>query len=157
MGRFAWVLVLIGVCAGAGCAYVSKTEFLEAWDHDEDGWPVGEDCNDDPDQNGGTVHPSVADVRGDGCDADCSRTPDADGDDWPDDADCNPNDASVFPCSDAEVPGDDVDSDCDGADEARLDTCLGWDPDYDTSEQVRFTAENCPCPAPAFGGCGIAE
>ena len=100
---------------------------------------------------------SVAAVRGDGCDADCSRTPDADGDDWPDDADCNPNDASVFPCSDAEQPDDDVDSDCDGEDEARLDTCLGWDPDYDTSEQVRFTAENCPCPAPAFGGCGIAE
>lgn len=153
MGRFGWVLVLLI----GGCAYVSEKEFLDAWDADGDGWPVGEDCVDDPLENGATVFPFAADVRGDGCDADCSRSPDADGDDWPDDSDCNPNDATIFPCSDAEVPGDDIDSDCDGDDGARLDTCLGWDPDFETSAQVRFTRDNCPCPSPANGGCGIGE
>lgn len=153
MGRFGWVLVLLI----SGCAYVTEDEFLATWDQDGDSWPVGEDCVDDPAENGATVFPFAADVRGDGCDADCSRTADADGDDWPDDADCNPTDATIFPCSDAEVADDDVDSDCDGKDGARLDTCLGWDPDFEQSAQVRFTADNCPCPSPANGGCGIGE
>ncbi len=110
----------------AGCAYVTRAEFLEVWDEDRDQFPIGEDCAPtDP-----TIYPGAADPRGDGCDTDCGREPDADGDDWPDAADCGPNDPTIYPCSASEVVGDDVDHDCDGLDGVRLDTCPGTDPDY---------------------------
>lgn len=149
MGR-TWAILLLTLGA---CAYVSKDEFDEAWDKDGDAWPLGQDCVDDPaEPNSERVFPFAADVRGDQCDADCGRGADADGDDWPDDADCDPDDPTVFPCSDAEVADDDVDSDCDGRDDLRVDTCPGWDPDFDPDPaiQVRFTADNCPYPALAF-------
>ena len=67
--------------------------------------------------------------RGDGCDADCGNEVDSDGDDWPDVADCSPDDASIYPCAPDDVDGDDVDSDCDGLDGARLnlDECSEYD------------------------------
>lgn len=147
-----WSLVL--VFALTGCAYMTKDEFLDAWDQDGDGWPVGEDCNDDPDADGATVFPYAADVRGDGCDADCGMTLDSDGDDWPDDSDCGPSDAHVYPCSVHEVPGDGIDSDCDGHDEARADVCAGLDPDFAPEEQAPIDLATCGCPSPANGGCG---
>jgi len=48
---------------------------------------------------------------------------DADGDGWPNSADCAPDDADVFPCNDAELENDGFDSDCDERDEAREDKC----------------------------------
>jgi hypothetical protein len=149
MGR-TWAILFIALSA---CAYVSKDEFDEAWDKDHDGWPLGEDCADDPtDLSSKVVFPFAPDVRGDGCDADCGKAADADGDDWPDDADCAPDDPTIYPCSPDEVDGDTVDNDCDGHDGVRADTCPGFDPDYDPDPtvQTRFTQDNCPFPAPAF-------
>ncbi len=63
-------LAVLALLALTGCAYVTKAEFDDYWDKDEDGWPIGEDCDDlDPD-----VYPFAGDVRGDGCDADCHLT-----------------------------------------------------------------------------------
>lgn len=117
------LLVLVGL---TGCAYVTRDEFLEEWDSDRDGFPIGEDCA--PDDSG--IYPGAADIRGDGCDTDCGREPDEDGDDWPDAADCGPSDPEIHPCSVFEVPGDGIDHDCDGLDSQRTDTCPGTDPDY---------------------------
>jgi hypothetical protein len=118
-------MVLVLWCAGCG-AYVSRDEFLDHWDQDGDGWPVGEDCApEDPD-----VYPYAPDRRGDGCDTDCGTEPDADGDDWPEKADCDEADPTIYPCA-PDSPGDAVDSDCDGFDTARTDTCPGDDPDYE--------------------------
>lgn len=148
MGR-SWASLLF--LAFGACAYVSKGEFDQQWDKDNDGWPIGQDCVDDPnDPTSALVHPYAPDLRGDGCDADCGTGADADGDDWPDDADCNPTDPTIYPCSKSEVEGDGVDSDCDGRDGIRTDTCPGWDPDFspDPNLQIRFTQDNCPYPAP---------
>jgi hypothetical protein len=119
-------LAVLALLALTGCAYVTKAEFDDYWDKDEDGWPIGEDCDDlDPD-----VYPFAGDVRGDGCDADCGKEPDADGDDWPDAADCAPDDADIHPCNADEVDGDSVDSDCDGFDGVNLAPCNNDDPDF---------------------------
>ena len=118
-----WIALWVGV---AGCAYVTRDEYLDEWDEDDDGWPIGEDCA--PTDSG--VHPYAPDLRGDGCDNDCGTEPDADGDDWPDAADCGPADASIYPCSPAEDTTDETDHDCDGLTTARTDTCPGLDPDY---------------------------
>lgn len=109
-----------------GCAYVSRAELDARYDADGDGFAFDEDCDDGSDQ----VYPGAPDVRGDGCDADCGFEPDADGDDWPDAADCAPDDPEIFPCSAREVDGDEVDHDCDGFDAARSDACPVEDP-YD--------------------------
>lgn len=116
----------------AGCAYVSREEYLGYWDADGDGWPLDEDCApDDPE-----IYPFAPDPRGDGCDSDCGSEPDADGDDWPDAADCGPDDPKIHPCSPEEVAGDDTDSDCDGADGPRTDTCAGTDPDFPDAQPM---------------------
>jgi hypothetical protein len=122
MRRLAVVSLLL-----AGCPWVSNKEFDAVWDVDGDGWGYVDDCGpDDP-----LVYPGAPDPRGDGCDDDCGVEPDADGDDWPDDADCDDTDATRFPCSGAEVDGDDVDHDCDGFDGVRpaAATCPSADPD----------------------------
>ena len=115
------------------CAYVSKAEYDEYYDADEDGWPIGEDCDD----NNGDVYPFAPDLRGDGCDADCGEELDSDGDDWPDVADCEPNDPDIHPCSANEFEGDDIDSDCDGLDSQRPDTCPIADPDFDDAPSLQ--------------------
>ena len=118
--------VLLGIVGLSSCAYVTRSEFIELWDEDGDGWPVGEDCA--PLDSG--IFPGAADPRGDGCDTDCGREPDADNDDWPDAADCGPDDPDIHPCSVFEATGDGIDHDCDGLDTARVDSCPGIDPDY---------------------------
>ena len=137
-----WISPLI-VFSLAGCGYMTQKRYDELWDWDEDGFGVGEDCNDAEPE----IYPWAPDVRGDGCDADCGKEPDADGDDWPDDADCAPDDPDVFPCNPAETDNDGVDSDCDGNDGVRTIACSdapgidqnhGLDPDF----------------PPAFGGAG---
>lgn len=120
------ILALATTLVLPGCVYVTKGEFDEFWDADGDGWPLDEDCDD----TNPSIFPYAADVRGDGCDADCGMEPDADGDDWPDAADCDPEDPDIHPCSALEVDGDDIDHDCDGFDSVRADTCPGTDPDY---------------------------
>lgn len=123
MLRTAAVLMLLATSA---CAYVSRAEFLEVWDEDGDGWPLDDDCRpQDP-----AFHPYAADPRGDGCDTDCGREPDADADDWPDAADCDRNDGTIYPCSPFEVPGDGIDHDCDRDDGVRQEPCIQADPDY---------------------------
>ncbi len=120
-----WVLWASCV-ALAGCAYVSKDEYLEVWDADGDGWPIEDDCA----PRNAEIFPFAPDVRGDGCDADCGREADADNDDWPDAADCGVDDPDTYPCSPVEVLGDGVDHDCDGTDDVRLDGCVTDDPDF---------------------------
>lgn len=121
-----WIAAFGLAAALGGCAYVSKKEFLTAWDADGDGWPEPEDCApDDPE-----IFPYALDRRGDGCDTDCGTEPDSDGDDWPDAADCFPDDPDAYPCSPSDVDGDDLDTDCGGQDGLRTDTCLGLDPDF---------------------------
>ena len=124
-------------CSMAGCAYVTKEEFEQYWDKDGDGWPLGEDCNDDNKD----VHPYAADVRGDGCDSDCSTEKDDDNDDWPNSADCAPDDPTIYPCSDSEKDGDGIDSDCDGADSVRTVQCVLEDPDF---QDAKVMDEDCP-------------
>lgn len=122
MFRF-WLVWWLG---GAGCAYVTRAEYLQEWDEDGDGWPLGDDCApQDPD-----VYPGAPDLRGDGCDNDCGYELDSDGDDWPDAADCGAEDPDIYPCSPNEDDLDDVDSDCDGDTTRRPDTCPGLDPQH---------------------------
>jgi hypothetical protein len=146
--RWSGVWLWLGV---AGCAWVTKDEFLEAWDKDGDQWPIGEDCVDD-EGTGARIYPWAADYRGDGCDADCGTGRDRDGDDWPDDADCAPDDPAVYPCAGTETPGDGKDSDCDGSDGIRDEECDGADPDSEDGG-VRFQLADCACKAPLFGEC----
>jgi hypothetical protein len=139
----AWWLAL-GWLLG-GCAYVTKDDVSALVDHDQDGWPVGEDCND----NNSDIFPFAPDEYGDACDADCGTGLDSDGDDWPDGSDCDPEDEHIYPCSPAEIPGDQVDSDCDGSDGVREETiCFMVDPNFE--ESTRFQDGHCDCPAPAF-------
>ncbi len=101
-------ILLLALPLLAGCLWVTRAQYEEAWDKDGDGWGLEQDCDDDnPD-----VHPHAPDHRGDGCDADCGTAPDGDGDDWPDDADCAPDDPTAYPCSREESAHPDVD--CDG-------------------------------------------
>ncbi|MFK7930286.1 MAG: hypothetical protein AB8H79_19010 [Myxococcota bacterium] len=129
-----WIAPLLAL-ALVSCGYMTKSRFDELWDKDGDSWGVDEDCND----NDAKIHPWAADVRGDGCDADCGMEPDADGDDWPDDSDCEPANPNIFPCNPDEVDGDGIDSDCDGNDGIRTQRCntslvfdfkFGFDPDF---------------------------
>jgi hypothetical protein len=116
---------------------MSRERVDELYDQDGDGWGVDEDCNDE----NAAIHPFAADVRGDGCDADCGEEADADGDDWPDDADCAPQDPAIYPCA-TDTDGDGTDSDCDGEDGPRTLPCnsagfddeLGLDPDFKPAE-----------------------
>lgn len=120
----------------SSCAYVTRAEYDEYWDADGDGWPVGEDCNDNNDQ----MYPYAADLRGDGCDSDCLHLEDdADGDDWPDSSDCDTENPDIYPCAE-DTDGDNVDSDCDGLDSARTDACPTSDPDYPDVESVTCSA-----------------
>jgi hypothetical protein len=123
--------MLIGL---SGCAYVSRAEYQEFWDSDGDGYPLDEDCDD----NNRDIYPYALDVRGDGCDADCGAEADDDNDDWPNASDCDPGDPDIYPCSDAEVPGDGIDHDCDGTDGVRPDTlpCPTEDPGYPEAEPI---------------------
>ena len=117
-----WIVPLM-VLALSSCFYVSKDEFVEAWDWDGDGFPNDADCApEDPD-----IYPGAPDPRGDGCDSDCGNEADADGDDWPDDADCAPDDPTIFPCA-IDDPLDTIDSDCDGSTEQRTTPCPAGDP-----------------------------
>jgi hypothetical protein len=119
---FRWAMLFIL----AGCTYISRSEFEDQfWDADGDGWSFEEDCDD----GNPNIYPGAYDLRGDGCDADCGAEPDYDLDDWPDDSDCEPEDAQAHPCSAQEVDGDNVDSDCDGLDSVREDDCFDSDPD----------------------------
>lgn len=115
-----------------GCVYVTRDEFEQFWDADEDGWALDQDCDD----TNRDIYPFAPDLRGDGCDADCGREPDADNDDWPDVADCDPADPDAHPCSTAEVDGDGIDHDCDGLDTARTDSCPTGDPDFDDAPEL---------------------
>jgi hypothetical protein len=141
--------------AFCGCSYISKKEFDAIWDEDEDGWGFEDDCDDaNP-----LVYPYAPDVRGDGCDADCSYESDSDGDDWPDSADCDANNGDVFPCNPNEIDSDTVDSDCDGLTTIRTTPCndvsdwpkhLGVDPDYppsstSTSDRVQMPMDSNTC------------
>ena len=131
----------------SSCAYVTEKELLEAWDPDGDGWPATgspQDCR----PNDKLYHPYAYDRRGDGCDHDCGTEIDTDGDDWPDAADCDPEDPTIYPCSQAAPPDAEADMDCDGLPDLagkRTDLCPGLDPDYPESR------EPPPCD-PAEGG-----
>ncbi|MBN2799333.1 MAG: hypothetical protein JXX28_09325 [Deltaproteobacteria bacterium] len=124
-----------------GCPWVNEKDFDAAWDADGDSWGIDEDCApDDAD-----VYPYAGDVRGDGCDADCSMELDSDGDDWPDDSDCGPTDPTIHPCSLSETVGDGVDSDCDGKDGVRTLPCPTGDPEW--PDAIDYSEGGCPFPA----------
>ena len=129
------ILILLTL---ASCVYISRSDYDTLyWDADADGWSFEEDCDD---QNA-NIYPGAPDARGDGCDADCGAETDADGDDWPAAADCDDQNASIHPCSADEEDGDDVDSDCDGSDDVRTDTCNTEDPD--TADAPSIPAKAC--------------
>ncbi len=119
----------------SSCAYVTRAEYQELWDADGDGYPIGDDCDDD----NRNIYPFAPDYRGDGCDADCGAEADDDGDDWPNSADCDPSDPDIHPCSDLERPGDEIDHDCDGSTDVRTTSCPSDDPDFPETEPI----DNC--------------
>ncbi|MFT4624740.1 MAG: hypothetical protein ACI8PZ_003400 [Myxococcota bacterium] len=125
-----WICAVL--VATSGCAYVSRAEYQEYWDADGDGYPIDDDCDDGNPE----IYPFAADVRGDGCDADCGEEPDDDDDDWPNVADCDPGDPTIYPCSPEEKPGDGIDHDCDGEDGVRREPCPVEDPDYPDAEPL---------------------
>jgi hypothetical protein len=139
--------IWMGLCLGAmSCAWVTDDEYLAAWDADSDGFSLQTDCA----KTDGDIYPGAPDFRGDGCDADCGLAPDLDGDDWPNDADCNPADPTVFPCNPNEAPDDGKDSDCDGKDTARTDQCNPNDPSHPGVDAPELSAD-CANPAVAAG------
>ena len=120
-------------------------------DADEDGDPVGVDCDDaDPE-----IGPSSYDTPGDGIDQDCNgadgQGTDADGDgymvDDPDAArrDCDDANPLIHPGG-GDIPCDGIDQDCSGAD-----TCA--DPEVDTDGDGVPDADDCaPLDAGAYPG-----
>lgn len=87
-------------------------------DGDQDGWRIGEDCDDDD----SAVNPGAAETWYDGVDADCAGDDDFDADlDGADAApiglDCDDTNTQIGP-SIAEIALDGVDQDCDGQDGA---------------------------------------
>lgn len=139
-------LAVLTTLALTGCPYMSKAQFDEYWDNDGDTYGVGEDCDDANEW----VHPYAYDFRGDGCDADCGTEPDADGDDWPDGADCAPDDATIFPCAVELSETDGIDSDCDGRDTTRAGGCISTDPDADEANEVTpYMTRDCQYTPPA--------
>ena len=129
MGRVLWCVLSLTMAA---CVYVTKEEYDDYWDVDQDGWPLDQDCND----NNPDVYPFAPDRRGDGCDADCGEESDQDGDDWPDQADCEPTDPEAYPCSEFESDLDDIDHDCDGLTTIRTDPCPTDDPDFEDAPEL---------------------
>jgi hypothetical protein len=109
----------VTVSGGEGCI-----------DADGDGFGVGQGCEGptDCDDSNKEVHPQAVEVCGDGLDNNCNLTvddgcpgvncSDADGDGWPDGADCvvkdcDDNDPDVFPHN-PEICGDGKDNNCNG-------------------------------------------
>jgi hypothetical protein len=143
MRRALALLIALGL---TGCPYMSKAQFDEYWDNDADTYGVDEDCDDTNEY----VHPYAYDFRGDGCDADCGTEPDADGDDWPDAADCAPEDATIYPCAVEASETDGVDQDCDGLDTTRSGGCTSTDPDADANGDVTpYMSRDCVYSAPS--------
>jgi hypothetical protein len=92
-------------------------------DADDDGFNVGEDCDD----TDGTVFPGAEEVPYDAIDQDCDGADltdvDGDGQAWVgvlDGTDCDDGDLSVYEGAE-EVPYDGIDQDCDGADITDID------------------------------------
>lgn len=144
--RRLWMLPLL-LSLGNGCIWVSKGTYDELWDKDGDQWPFGTDAESDCNDDNADMYPYAPDYRGDGCDADCGMEPDDDGDDWPNDADCAPDDASIFPCSTMDVGAPTVDVDCDGKPgisrpEGDCDYAAA-DPDWDPNESIFISPEAC--------------
>lgn len=125
----------------------------ECIDSDKDGYfaisvacPTGNDCDD---LNEG-IHPEATDICGDGVDQDCLAGDaectciDADGDGYGEGPaclgpDCYDNNKSAFPGA-AEICGDGIDQNCDGADEACPDDC---DEASDTDNDGYGSASGC--------------
>jgi Putative metal-binding motif len=91
--------------------------FAQDLDLDDDGYAVGQDCND----GNPAVHPNTVDVEFNGIDEDCvgGDDRDRDNDGFPQGADCNDRKRSVNPGV-REVPGDFEDENCDGKKRAAL-------------------------------------
>ena len=138
--RASWtVLGLVGLL---GCGnYITKDEFYDSWDPDGDGWGADVDCDNDD----ASIFPWAADMRGDGCDADCGTAVDSDGDDFPDGADCEPYDPGANPCA-IDTAGDGFDADCDGQDIESNFSCPGYDPGFPADSQTALEA-TCGFPA----------
>lgn len=93
MTRTKLLLGSAGLCVLLSACYIQREAF--EIDEDRDGWPFGQDCDDND--------PSVG--------PDCSD--DRDGDGYPAGIDCNDNDPTIHPGA-AEICDDGVDNDCDG-------------------------------------------
>ncbi len=135
-------------------------------DADNDGYPDGEDCND----NDASVHPDATEVVGDGIDQDCDggETCYVDGDNdgarttgevtsadvdcndtgealATEPLDCNDADSGISPLV-AETVGDDIDQDCDGFAE-----CYHDDDDDGARTTATFLSSDADCADPREG------
>jgi hypothetical protein len=98
-------------------SFAIDVRFSQDLDIDNDGYAVGQDCND----RNAAVHPNAIDVEFNGIDEDCrgGDDRDRDNDGFDRGADCNDNRKSVNPGV-REVPGNFVDENCDGKKRAAL-------------------------------------
>jgi hypothetical protein len=112
--------IQVGGFAGIQDNLTLSTEFVENLDHDGDGYPRPQDCND----NNAAIHPGATDMPDNGVDEDCSGSDavnlDRDADGYPRPQDCNDSNAAIHPGA-ADIPDNGIDEDCSGADAVNLD------------------------------------
>ncbi len=132
-------------------------------DDDQDGWPVGTDCDDqDP-----AAYPGAADTWYDGVDSDCAGDSDfdadGDGDDSLDHGGSDCDDAHPYVFGGAEEWCDAVDHDCDGETLApgvcgkEQDVLALWSREWTVPESYEEPSFHVAGPVPDLDGDGRAE